>query len=252
MSRGNPVYCLLLILLSVSLGNAQSLRSDKWLKENDRGNRSEGSYFREYSSATELVSFIGSFEPYSIGQGQKLAVKFYLPKADNFYLKAEEIQPMNNYWMEHESQAPMGWQLFDNWPVDEWLGKLEVQASNLGVLVQMGSQESNLVAPALVFYQNIPAYLDRYIAKYRLGTAISKGSYKVLVGKHEGRLPTGRYPIHQGVVYQKNSGSFFNILIPRTKLSREAWYTVFVRLEKYNSTDVIYHQFSFYHYPKLD
>ena len=252
MSGSKLLYCIILILLSASFAMGQSYRSEKWLKENNRGNRYEGTYSKEVSSATELVSFMGSFEPYSIGQGQKLSVKFYLPATNAFYLKAEEVRPMNYYWMESSGNAQKGWQSFDNWPVDDWIKKLNVQASNLGVLIKLDGSRSRQVAPAIVFHQHSPTYLDRYVAKYRLGTAITGGNYQIVSGKHERILPVGIKPIHQGVIYRKSGGSFFNILIPTTKLEQEGWYTVAIQLNKYNSNDKINHQFTFYHFPNVN
>ena len=247
-------FILLYALLDTMHTSAQGPAAD-WLPKNDQGNRYEGSYARKVSNpAIELVSFTaGSIEPYKKGQKQQLRVKFCLAGDSVYLLKAEELRPVQYYWMQGKNTSgDTGWNVFDQWPVDAWLGRLDVPADNLGVLVRIGTAKSARIAPALVYHSKAPTAIAQYVAKFRLGNSISEGRVDVYRGQYERETPPAAQKIHAATLNNKSGGSYFPVLIRAELLGNTAgWFTVRMELTKAGNTQKIPYSFCFYHQPDL-
>ncbi len=249
------IYQILLTLfLGIVFQKTSAQRDSAWLKNNDLGNRFEGSYSKEVgNTAIELVSFTGGFEPYEFGKKQALKVKFYLPEGERYFLKAEELRPVQYYWMQDKNtKGKAGWNLFDNWQADARLKQFGVPPDNLGVLVQAGEPGSRKIAPALVFHQSSADSVGSYVAKFRLGQAIQHGGFRVFRGLFDRAIPSADSQVHHGKIRSKSGGSFFPVQVPASVLGQKAgWFTLMLELTKVGSDEKILYSFSFYHQPLL-
>ncbi len=223
-----------------------------WFEKNDEGNRYEGSYSRKVANpAVELLSFTaGPIEPFEAGKGQQLNVRFCMPTAGPYWLKAEELRPVQFYWMEgKETIGKKGWNQFDNWPVDQWLRRLKIPSRNLGLIVKLGDPKSPLLIPAQVYHSGPRKAIERYLAHFRLGQSISKATINLYRGRHESRPPSDRQ-IHALSISRKAGGSYFPYAIPAGLLDPSpGWYTLIMELQKQGSTHRIPFSFVFYHQP---
>jgi len=233
---------------------AAAPRDSAWLKKNDQGNRFEGNYARQVANPSiELVSLTGNFEPYQAGARQQLQVLIYLPGGGDYLIKAEELRPIQYYWMQSkETKGRPGWNRFENWPVDGWLKRLNVPADNLGVVAYAGDPKRHRFAPVLLFHSSAPAEVKRYIAKLRLGHAIVKGKAKIYRGAYDRAIPPADKLINTLSIRSYSEGSNLPLLLPAEPMGREAgWITVALELEKTGGGQKIAYTFCLYHQPAL-
>ena len=241
------------ILLTALLGLLAQGPDYTWLGQNDRGNRYEGSYTRKVANpAIELISFTWQYEAFEIGKNQILKIRFYLPDSARYFLKAEELRPVQYYWMQDKTTlGRQGWNLFNNWPVDTWLKRLNISSDNLGIVVRAGDKKSNQIAPAFVYHAVARGKTARYVARFRLGHSVSKGEAVLYKGLYEIRMPPGNQKIHTFTLQKKSGGSYFPVVIPTAYLGDQAgWFTISLELSKEGSIQKILFTFSFYHQPE--
>lgn len=250
--RNTILIFIAFALLPISLA---AQRDSLWLKKNDKGNRFEGNYSRQVANPSiELVSLTGNFEPYQTGARQQLKVRFCLPEASEYLIKAEELRPIQYYWMQSkETKGSKGWNKFDNWPVDGALRQLNVPAENLGVVAYIGDPKRKRFAPALIYHSNAPTEVKRYIARLRLGHSIAKGTAKVYRGQYEKAIPPSDKLVSTIAIQGYSEGSNFSLSLKTEQLGKEAgWFTVVLELEKTGGGQKLSYTFCLYHQPTLN
>ena len=246
----SPILIVFAFFLAMT-AHAQERRHQNWLIENDRGNRYEGTYSQEIGNPIiECVSFYASFETYEFNKNQQLNVRFYSPDSAQYFLKVEELRINKFYWMQNKGeQARSGWNEFQSWPVDNWLGRLGIHRQNLGVIVELNEEESRMFLPAQIYFsekkREKPSF---YQTTIRLGKSIAEGEYLVYKGLMNSDHGDGSPPILKGNIGKRVADSHFPIFLEMAKLSdRKTWYTVELKLRLQNSTRIIPYNFYFYH-----
>lgn len=242
----HPISTAILLLLWSPL---LAQPADEWFKQNDRGNRFEGSYSQKVSNpSVNLVSLTASTAKYTLGQGQQLQVRFYNPGVTEYDLHAEELNVTQFYWMQEKNKSSAkGWQQFAGWQVDMMLKRLSIDARNLGVLVRLGERGGRKFSPAYVSLAGETAAAPRnFIAQLRLGRAAADGNFKVYKGESRSKASL----LFEQKISAKASGTTFPIVIAADKLGAEAsWFTVEVNFREKGSLDPFTYSFSFYRQP---
>ena len=167
---------------------------EKWKERNDKGNRYEGKIsMKVRRPLIELISFYSFKEEYT--QDSILKVRFYLHDNFHVYLVAQELERREYYWMEAKPQKwRIGWNEFGPWPVAQVLGRYEIPAGNLGILIRLFEKEpyleggSGYISPAILYHSSLPSEARDYTAYFMPGKSFSGGSYEIYKGLNGGEL----------------------------------------------------------------
>ena len=185
---GILIFGISFLILGLT-SNAICQPGKEWKARNDKGNRYEGSIDKEVASESpiKLVSFYSfkeAFNPDSI-----LKVKFYIHDVSRVDLTAQELENKEFYWMEAKRQKwRPGWNEFGPWPVETVLDRLSVPVENLGVLVKLFNEqtdleeESGLIAPAVIYHSSSPSEINFYTAFFVPGKTLSGVKYQIYKG----------------------------------------------------------------------
>ncbi len=157
--RSGSYWVRLLTLVALLLGNAVAClaQSDEWKRDNDRGNRYEGTIERAVSQLDlDLLSLTSARE--KLEGDEELNVRFYLPESISAEIVARELVEAVHYWMLSKPFEPAeaGWRDFGPWPTSEVLSKNQISFDNIGVLVRVQSEQSNadVLSPAMIYHSS--------------------------------------------------------------------------------------------------
>jgi hypothetical protein len=170
----------LVSLLALLLAGDLLARTDKWKRQNDRGNRFEGRIEIPVGKPDlELLSFVGFREPFT---GEvTLKVRFFLPTDAPVFIQARELQEDKHYWMESKrtSWRPGTWNDFGPWSTRDVLTREDIAPSNLGIVIRLHRDTGNggEVLPAFVYHSTPPATFTRYTLHLRPTSTLKKVTY---------------------------------------------------------------------------
>ena len=244
-------YIVPVIILLCVLQAGFSQPKQEWYKVNDRGNRFEGIYVQTVRR-NPVITWVGlyaSFESYERGRNQKLSVHFFSPDTFHCQLKAEELRTLNYYWMEAKfNRAESGWNVFPDWPVDDWLGRLNIGYEKLGVLMKVNDSVDITAFPVYITHSGEMGKLSLYTSYFRLGINTTDVSYIVYRGKPSDMVVAEKNKIMEGRLGRKPRDASFTLIIPANKLGQnEGWYTIRLKMQESGYADPIESDFVFYH-----
>jgi len=239
------IYTLVIMPIIVS---AQP--NKRWYKNNDKGNRYEGTYIQKVSNLKiSLAAFSTELPNYEFDKRQKLELQFFSPNDSKYKLRAEELRISKFYWMEDKNQkAKEGWNSFNNWPVDYYLKRLSINKRNLGLLAHIGKIGERTFAPVFINIEDEITNPEYYIAQIRLGSPVANGKFIVYEGK---KNKAQQNIVLEHNITKKSAGTVFPIVIPIETLDKnEGWFTVEIGAIEERTEDAFSYSFSFYHQNK--
>lgn len=190
---GRKIFASVLIPIVIIILSTEILaQTEKWKRQNDRGNRYEGRIEIPVGKHDlELLSFVGLREPFT--GDVKLRVKFFLPASSSVFIQARELLEQKQYWM---GSKPANWRAgvwneFGPWPTGVVLNREKIPSWNLGVVISLrkgttGANElppafitGGQLAPAFVYHSTSPASVDKYILHLRPNSTLKKVTYSL-------------------------------------------------------------------------
>lgn len=157
-------------------------RTDKWRRQNDRGNRYEGRIEIPVGRPDlELLSFAGFREAFT--GDVTLTVRFFLPSTSPVFIHGRELQEQKQYWMESK---PADWQAgawndFGPWPTGVVLSREGISSWNLGVVIRLRTETMNggELAPAFIYHSTSPESVATYTLYLRPNWTLKKVTYSL-------------------------------------------------------------------------
>lgn len=247
-------YLLLFLAFIIPLFSAAQT-DEIWQRNNDRGNRFEGTRTQKVNSTLTLVGLHGNFEPYTFEEGQQLKVRFFSDKSTTIAVRAEELKRDAYYLMEAKPfEVEAGFSEFGPWEVDEVLSKEKIPADNLSISVRQPESEKRHFLPAFIYHTAMPDSSNSYTAYFQAGKTIYNYKYQLYRGletKSDQRLLS---IFKQRKVFKNQP---FSIRLDFSEInlqdSAEGWYTFAIELQTKPGVQKVkdQYEFHFYHRPIL-
>lgn len=242
-----------LLVLSVSVF-AQD--DEIWQRNNDRGNRFEGTRTQKVNSTLQLVGFHGSFEPYTFSEGQVLQVAFYSDTTATISVSAEELKRQAYYWMESKPfEVAPGANTFGPWEVDAVLASENIPTENLAILIQQPDMGKKSFLPAFIFHTTPPDSALIYKAYFLAGKTIYNYRYRIYRGKNTDTDNRLLSTFKRRKIFKNRP---FTITLDFNELEmegeREGWYTMEIIMQTRPGVQHVkdQYEFHFYHRPTLN
>ncbi|MFQ5880903.1 MAG: hypothetical protein ACE5I9_00335 [Candidatus Methylomirabilales bacterium] len=167
--------------IAMLAGNSLA-RTDKWRRQNDRGNRYEGRIEIPVGRPDlELLSFIGFRE--SFNDDVILKVRFFLPRDSEVFIQGRELREQKQYWMESKPAKwkAGAWNEFGPWPTREVFSRDGTPWWNLGVVIRLREQTTNggELVPAFVYHSALPLSVTKYTVYLRPNSTLKKVTYSL-------------------------------------------------------------------------
>jgi hypothetical protein len=236
-------------LLTFSLsGIAQD--DEIWQRNNDRGNRFEGTRTQKVNSTLQLVGLHGSFEPYTFSEAQVLQVAFYADTATTIAVSAEELKRQAYYWMESKPfEVEAGANTFGPWEVDAVLAEEKIPPENLAILVQQPEADKKSFLPAFVYHSHAPDSALLYKAYFLAGKTIYNYRYRIYEGKNTDKDNRLLSKFKRRKIFKNRP---FTITIDFEDLdiegAAEGWYTMELIMQTRPGIQRVKDQYEFYFY----
>jgi len=150
------VICFAVISILIIMISSDNLAQiDKWQKNDDRGNRYEGTIGIPLGKPDlELLSFVSYLEEFN--SDVNLKVRFFLPKKSDVLIYGQEIRERKHYLMESkpDNWVPDSWNEFGPWQTQDVIDKEKIPHSNLGVVVYLSKDKTDdsKLAPAFIYH----------------------------------------------------------------------------------------------------
>ncbi len=180
----SKILCFLVISIVIVVLPTEILaRTDKWRRQNDRGNRYEGRIDIPAASPPplELFSFAGFHEAFA--GDVTLTVRFFLPSISPVFIHGRELREQKQYRMESK---PADWQAgawndFGPWPTGKVLSREGIPWSNLGVVIRFHTETTNggQLAPAFIYHSKPPESVAMYTLYLRPNWTLKMVTYSL-------------------------------------------------------------------------
>ena len=192
----------------------------------------------------KLISFLGYREDF-YDQDVDLKVRFWPSRGStHVYVVARELLERQQYRMEAE---PLGWRQgrwneWGPWPTEAWLRRENIPPSNLGLVVHLDEIAGKKVAPAFVYYSELPKVVDTYSMHLRTNEALTGVSYSL----HRGGKVLRRKKLDLGGdVY---GGEPFEIILDVSEIP-EGRLKIKIKAQIKNQGEPAVREYEFYHQP---
>jgi len=243
------IYPLVIAILITMLSAEVLGRTEKWKRQNDRGNRYEGRIEIPVGSPDlELLSFIGFSEPFQ--RDVMLKVRFFLPGHLEVFIQGRELREQKQYWMESKSATweAGAWNEFGPWPTREVLSREGIRSWNLGVVIRPRKQILNggELVPAFVYHSTLPRSVAKYTIYLRPNSTLKKVTYSLyrIVKNQRVEVKTS------SVFGEKIAGEPFPIEFEVRDLP-EGPMRLYIEGEFKNRTGGPIREYRFYHKPQI-
>lgn len=251
--RKLTLFVLSIVMTGMFQLHAQNERDYRWKVQNNRGDRYEGTYTSPspYRDLT-LLAYYAGIKPYSFNAGQKLSVHFYSPYQAPAYLKAEELNIRNRYWMQtKEGITNYGWNTYRNWKVDSYLREGRVTAGNLGITarVKMGSFYGEHYLPVILNQEGLPSRITQYRVYFRNNFHMERGVIRIYPGLAGEEGPTEKKLLGAPInISQRVAGGIFSLPLDQNRLGTyTGWINVQITYKKWNQAGTYTEVYSLYH-----
>ena len=227
---------------------SQRLDDSEWNKKIENGVFVEGTYSLPVSAALSLISFHGTFESVNASRDKKLHFVFHAPKKDNFLLKVQERKIKDYYMLESlPAYTKQGANTIGPWDINSFLKTFDIPTKNLAVLCRLNEDNQDYILPVSVLYDKGRDKSNNYSMIFRLAKKIQKGSCKVYLGEHKGKIPEDKL-VQTKKIGRHPGGSVFQVSIDKKSLGNyEGWVTLYLSLSPSGSRKKTTSKFYFYH-----
>ena len=188
-------------------GSGEGAAQDE-LRYQARPQRNEGIRSRPVSGFDiELLSARVDYRDTPNQLGERLKVRFFLPKRGEVHLVVRELDYLHYYWLDN-AQPEMPWDVGFNefaWPTSDVLQRLPappLRAYDLGVVARLDRPEPaavEKVAPVVFYQSQFPERANAYVFHFRLREAakvkaevFKQGNATPIVSIDLGRQSGGR------------------------------------------------------------
>ena len=148
----------------------------RWEERHEFDNRYEGRPEVPVSKPDlELLSFVGYFQ--DLDRDVELQVLFYQSRATaTATVFAQHLEDRKRYWMKSKpgSWEVDRWNRFGPWPTRDVIDDDGIDGWDLGVYVDLGSQDEILIAPAFVYHSEPPSDVDAYTLQLRPNQSLTR------------------------------------------------------------------------------
>ncbi len=243
---------LVLLLGYSAFGQVKRVGPEHWREKYETEQNLEGSFKVDMSGGLRLISF---YQPVSFPSNvttHNIFSRFWAPESDKeFFQVSREKRSVKGYTRESKpAQTRKGWNYTDDWDRRQMLDRFNLSPRDLSFLTHWGEAGSLYFLPTQVSFHPTLAQFSRdiYVFDLKVFSQTTEGAYHIYRGLHSGLKPISS-PILKGKILGATGGSVVTFYLSRPQLgSQSGWYTMFLGLPQYGSTEVLQHRVYFYHY----
>ena len=250
LRRMRLLFCLALLvtlLLMMPPSLVIGIKSQTELRYQDRGNRYEGVKGSPVSARVDFISALADYRE-NVGMTDQFKLKFYLSEKTQVYITIRELDNRRNYWMDRirpSSDWRTGFGNEFQWPSQEVVRPLGLQLTNLGAVVQLGSEEPSQdvrVAPAILYQSSPPRTIGKYLFTFMIGR---KADATCSFSRDEDNSPILSTESFQMIGRRPRTCSW------NASRASEGWYRLSVKITYSNNNEEANKVVHFYHRPSV-